>query len=449
MAISPTTTCNCPVTGTVELTFTGSSPTNGYLVGYRKAGTSDALTSLPNAYSSPYTASNIPRCNDLEFVMQAQCDNSQLSAPVTSTPIAAYTNRLCGDSISANHTHNGAYTYPVYLLNVQAATDTITITYDAIDLPNKFVVKDFNDNTIADSGWRGTANYSGPWSVGPTVNLNTPSSGFLSFSKGSNCYLRLFVYSVTNTNTEDAFTFSIACPSEGGSPVVPVFNQTYSTCSSGDGSYRIEAPAGTTMKVGLSALTSLTNTSETYCARAEATITSSTGESSNELSSVVSTTGSRALGQSNNLFVNVTVPGTGYITISTNVYTRNSAVGTSTAQLTIFEVNGAAANITQAVCVGSRTGVVSCGTPTIVNYLATRYTCGPCTQTGATNGFIVAFSSSISVTQGKFYVPSTGSGQRGTYVYLVGAVSPDGPGVVMDDLSATTCAQACSLTGPV
>jgi hypothetical protein len=122
--------------------------------------------------------------------------------------------------------------------------------------------------------------------------------------------------------------------------------------------------------------------------------------------------------------------------------------GSTTAALTIFEVNGTAANITQSVCVQNSTGVVSCGSPTYTNYLATRYVCGSCVQQGTTDSYIVAFANGVSVVQGKYYVPSSGSGEQGTYVYLIGAQTTNGPGLIMQDLSAATCTLACALSAP-
>lgn len=442
MAAPPSgSTCACPITKTVTVNFTGSTPapSNGYIVGYRKAGSSAAYTYVsPNPTTSPVNITNVPVCEDIEVVMQSQCDNSQVSAPQTTT-ISAYTDYVCGETINTSHTHNGYYAYPDYLLNVQGATDTVTLSYDVIDLPNRFTVYDANGNLVVTSGWRGTAAYAGPWGA----TLSTATTGTISFSKGSSCFFRLLVESSTNSSTSDAFNVGITCPVVGDPPVPTI---TYLSCSSGYGSYRIDAPSGTNLKIKLTASGSLTNNSVSgYCARLEGTITSSTGQTDSEQSPIITTTGSASIGGSNSLFVDVTIPGAGYLVINTTLFTINSSASMTSGTLTIFEVNGTAANITQSVCVQNSTGVVSCGSPTYTNYLATRYVCGSCVQEGADDAYIVAFANGVSVVQGKFYLPDEGSGQAGTYVYLVGAQTNDGPGLILQDLSGTTCADACGL----
>jgi hypothetical protein len=438
----PGSTCACPITKTVTVNFTGSTPapSNGYIVGYRKAGTSAAYTYVsPNPTTSPVNITNVPVCEDIEVVMQSQCDNSQVSAPQTTT-ISAYTDYLCGDTINGSHTHNGFYAYPDYLLNVQGATDTVTLTYDVIDLPNRFTVYDANGNLVVTSGWRGTAAFAGPWGA----SLSTATTGTISFSKGGGCFFRLLVESSTNTSTQDAFNVGISCPITGDPPAPTI---TLLSCSSGYGSYRIDAPSGTNLKVKLTASGSLTNNSVSgYCARLDGTITSSTGPSDSEVSSIVTTTGAASIGSGNSLFVDVTIPGAGYLVINTTVFTVNSLAGSTTAALTIFEVNGTAANITQSVCVQNSTGVVSCGTPTYQNYYATKYSCTACETASLENGVLVAFATGISVVQGKFYVPDSGTGEVGSFVYLIGPSTNDGPGLIMQDLSATTCSGACQIS---
>lgn len=438
----PGSSCACPITKTVTVNFTGSNPapSNGYIVGYKKAGSLLGYTYVsPNPTSSPVSIPNVPVCEDLEVVMQSQCDNSQVSAAQTTT-ISAYTSYVCGNTINTSHTHNGYYAYPDYLLNVQGATDTVTLTYDVIDLPNRFTVYDANGNLVVTSGWRGTAAYAGPWGA----SLSTATTGTISFSKGTGCFFRLLVESSTNSNTQDAFNVGISCPTTGDPPQVTI---TLQSCSNGAGSYRIDGPSGTNLKVKLTASGTLTNNSSSgYCARLSGSITSSTGSTDFENSPIISTTGSASIGGSNSLFVDVTIPGAGYLVIDTIVNTVNSAVGNTTAAINIFEVNGTASNINQSVCVASTTGVVSCGSPTYTVYFATRYVCGSCVPDGVENGFMVAFAAGISVVQGKFYVPDEGSGLVGTYVYQVGAQTNEGPGLIMQDLSATTCAGACTLS---
>jgi hypothetical protein len=142
MSFSPGSTCDCPITKTVTVNFTGSTPapSNGYIVGYRKAGTSAAYTYVsPNPTTSPVSIPNVPVCEDIEVVMQSQCDNSQVSAAQTTT-ITAYTSYECGDIINESHTHSGFYAYPSYLLDVRGASDVISLEVNCDTLPNRFTV---------------------------------------------------------------------------------------------------------------------------------------------------------------------------------------------------------------------------------------------------------------------------------------------------------------------
>ena len=444
--------CPCPITKTVTVTFTGSSPApaNGYIIGYRKLGSTGAYTYNPsNVSSSPAQIYNVPVCEDIEVVVQSSCNNSQVSSEVTGS-VTAYTSYTCSDIITGNHTHNGSYTYPDYLLDVRSSSGTVTITYDVTTLPNRFDIYDSNGNRVTGSsgvsGWVGQANYPGPWG---TTNLNTPTTGSFSFTKDiGECFYILRVASVTNTSTNDTFTATVSCPTEGDPPVTPII--TYQSCSSGNGQYRIDAPAGYTMKVRLQASGSLTNNATNgSCARIEGSITSSTGPTDTENSAVVSTTGSTSIGAANSLMVDVTVPSVGYFTISTSVFTKNSVATGVSAQIAIYEVNGTALGtpITQSLCVFATSGTVSCGTPTTQSFYATRYVCATCAQDGPIDNYLVAFSNSVTVAQGKFYVPIVGGG-AGTYVYLIGASTTDGPGLLMQDLKANTCSQACALYIP-
>lgn len=136
----PGSTCNCPIVRNVSVVFTGSTPapSNGYQIGYRKSGSSADYTFVtPNPTSSPATIPNVPVCENLQILMRSQCDNSQVSADQLTT-LNAYPSYVCNDTISGSNTHNGFYTYPDYLLNVQGASNTVTLSYDVINHPNRF-----------------------------------------------------------------------------------------------------------------------------------------------------------------------------------------------------------------------------------------------------------------------------------------------------------------------
>lgn len=434
--------CGCPITKSLQVAFTGSSPApaNGYIVKWRIDGSGNEYTQVyPNPTSSPVTITGVPACEDIEVVMQAQCANSQVSA--TQTIIAtAYPSTGCGTTINASHTHNGYYLYPEYLLDLQAAASNITLIYDVLNKPNRIRVYDDTNNVVADSDWRGVAAYGGQWGT----SLNTPSTGTLSFVKASGkCFYKLVIESITDVSFQDACQISITCPVTG--PVTPII--TLLSCSSGYGSYRIDAAASTSMKVKLTASGSLTNNSVNgYCARLEGSIDSSTGPSDIQVSGVVTTTGGATIGTNNSLYVDVIIPSSGYAIINTSVFTVNSLAGSTTASLNIFEVNGSATNISQSVCVQNSTGIVNCGTSSLQNYFATKYSCSICEPASLVNGAIVAFDTAVTPVAGKFYVPSVGSGEVGSFVYQIGAATSNGPGIIMQNISATTCSAACTLS---
>lgn len=434
--------CGCPITKTLTVNFTGSdpAPAGGYIVKWA-AGNGSWNYVTPNPTSSPISIPNVPVCEDITVVMQSQCDNSQVSAEQT-TVVPAYSSNVCSDVISGTHTHNGYYAYPSYLLDTRAATSTVTLTYDVIDVPNRFTIYDSNGNLIVTSGWRGVAAYPGPWGG----SLNTTTTGSISFT-ATDCFYRLLVESNTNTSYADAFSVSIACPTEGD-PVIPTI--TYISCSNGYGSYRINAPSGTNLKVSLTASGNLINSGfNGNCAQLQGLISSSTGPSDNENSNVISSSGAVSIGTGNSLFVDVTVPGTGYLVINTVLMAINSTASMISATLKVFEINGSTPNpdtITQSVCAYNSTGTVSCGAATYMNYFADVYQCGNCGIGPVQTDVLVAFPTGVSVVQGKFYLPDPGSGYLGTYVYLVGASTNAGPGLIMQDVSATTCVQACTLS---
>jgi hypothetical protein len=358
MSFSAPSTCGCPITRTLTVTFTGSNPapSNGYIVKWSiPNGAWNYVT--PNPTSSPVSIPNVPACEDVTVVMQSQCDNSQVSAEQT---IVATGSTLydCGDTITASHTHNGFYIYPEYILDVRGAAGTVTINYDVIDKPNRITVYDDLNNSVATSDWQGVAAYPGQWGA----SLNTPTTGFFSFTKGEGkCFYKIVIESITDTSYQDSCTLSISCPITA--PVTPTIQ--YLECLNGYGSYKISAPAGTTMKLSLSVAGSLVNNSVSgWCARIFAGIASSTGPSATLVSNTIQTGGTATVGANNSLFVNVTVPGSGYLVINTQANTINSSAEMTNGALRIFELNGAAlassVDYTIGVCIGEASGVVNC-----------------------------------------------------------------------------------------
>lgn len=122
----------------------------------------------------------------------------------------------CGGSYNGTYTTiNSYYTYPSRAIDVSCAATgaTITIYYDAVEIPNRFTVKTAGGTTMGTSGWRGYASYGGPW--GSSLSVNT--SGSFSFTKGAGVTTYyLYVETLTppnynyNPNT-DAWSASASC----------------------------------------------------------------------------------------------------------------------------------------------------------------------------------------------------------------------------------------------
>jgi len=364
MAFLPTA-CTCPITKTLTVNFTGSSPapSNGYIVKWKTASASTYNIVSPNPTSSPVTITNVPVCENITVVMQSQCDNSQVSAEQTTT-VTKSTMYTCAGTISGSHTHNGYYKYADYILDCSSAAGDISLAYDTVDKPNRFAVFDANGNEVVSSGWRGVANYTGPWGA----TLNTALTGTISFTPTS-CWYKLVVESVTDTSFTDTFTVGMTCLTGSALPIPTI---TYGGCSSGVGSYTITAPYGTTMKVAITASGQLTNTGVNgYCSRLEAAMASSTGPSLLAVSSTVSGSGGASIGSSNTAYLTLTIPVGGYLNISTNVKTINSTASMTSGSIKIIEINGTdvtSSNYTQSICVGNSTGTVSCSSSPSVTY---------------------------------------------------------------------------------
>jgi len=436
--------CNCPITGTLSVPFTGSvtPPASGYKIGWKVSGSTDAFTYVSNVFTSPATLTNIPLCQDIQVEMSTVCNNGQSSTPQYST-VTGYTNYGCASTITGTHTHNGAYTYPFYVINVTSATSTVTLSYDVQNYPNKFTVYDDTNTLVATTGWRGVAGFSGSWGA----SLSTPTTGTLSFTKNTgSCFYKLVVESETNSSVADTFTVGVSCPT------VTILTPTITpvSCSSGAGVYQITGTAGTILKISLTATGTLTNNSSSgYCARFDASLTSSTGPTNSASSSVVSTSSSFTVGASDSLFITVTIPSGGTLNISTLLKSINSLTTGMTATLKIFEMNGSAVNITQTgLCILSTADVVSCGGGiTYTNYYAYVYDCSTCAL-AQLSPVIVALPVSHTPIYNNYYIPVSGNSVYGTYstvIFKLDSATVDSPGMIIETSNSISCSGACAL----
>ncbi|WP_121356786.1 RHS repeat domain-containing protein [Flavisolibacter nicotianae] len=128
----------------------------------------------------------------------------------------------CGQSFSGSSPAiSGFYTYPDQTINVHTVAQggSISLYYDAIELPNNFTIYDGTTGAmIATTGWQGYATYEGQWGN----SLNTQPSGVLTFTRGASSTYILRVTTQTQQYENDAWNASIACDSSAGAAPCPV-----------------------------------------------------------------------------------------------------------------------------------------------------------------------------------------------------------------------------------
>jgi hypothetical protein len=120
----------------------------------------------------------------------------------------------CGGSFNGSYNViSSYYTYPLKNFDVSCARgNTITVSVTALDIPNRFTIRDASNNYIAGSGWLGSATYSGPWGM----NLNNSGSTTFTFTKSASTYY-LQVETLTPPNysyspSSDFWSSNITCP---------------------------------------------------------------------------------------------------------------------------------------------------------------------------------------------------------------------------------------------
>lgn len=120
----------------------------------------------------------------------------------------------CGTSVSGTYSTIASYhTYPQQNLNVGCAANgaTITVFYNAVEIPNRFTIRDASGSFVVSSGWRGYASYGGPWGS----SLSVSGTGTLTFTKSSSAYY-IEVETLTPPNysyspNSDAWSASSSC----------------------------------------------------------------------------------------------------------------------------------------------------------------------------------------------------------------------------------------------
>lgn len=202
----------CPLTKTLRVSFTPPStpPDNGYRVRWREVGAPSYTTAVGTFTGSPITLQNIPACVAVEGTVEAVCGATYSNVASFSVP-AGYTSVTCAGNLSGTQATTTSYTYPLRLIDLAGSADSIGITWNANDLPNRFTVYNSNKQSIGTSGWVGVSNTTGPWGQ----SLNTATTGTITFNKstssGDSRWYYLQVETAGHPSLTDAWNVSISC----------------------------------------------------------------------------------------------------------------------------------------------------------------------------------------------------------------------------------------------
>lgn len=226
----------CPITRSLVLNFTPPTPApaNGYRVKWRVVGTTQYTTAAGPFTSSPITLTNIPACDNIEGTIESSCSTTSFSAPA-SFSANKITALGCGSSVNRSQTTTTFYTYPKELVDLIGVTaQTVDVQWVSNDVPNRINVYDANNTLIASTGWKGVAAYTGPWSTPSSPNLNTATSGTLTFDRtlGDGRYFSINAETAGHATLEDNWQATIACTAGAGGGGGGVGTSTYAVTPS-------------------------------------------------------------------------------------------------------------------------------------------------------------------------------------------------------------------------
>lgn len=113
----------------------------------------------------------------------------------------------CGGFLSGNSGTYGYQTYPLEEFGIPCSDEsqTISVSVQALDVPNRFRILEAGGGALASSQWLGWTNNPGPWGA----SLNGPSSATLTFESSGGLYF-LEVETVVQGQT-DAWEAGITC----------------------------------------------------------------------------------------------------------------------------------------------------------------------------------------------------------------------------------------------
>lgn len=230
----------CPITRTLTVNFVpNGTPANGYRVKWRVVGTSSYTTATGPFTSSPITIPSVPACDNIEGTIEGNCNGTYSTAVNFSAP--KVTPLVCGSNISRSYSGSSFYTYPKELIDLQGVTSSsILVNWAVGDVPNRINVYNSADELIATTGWKGTADYSGPWGA----NLSTNANGTLSFPKASG----------------DGRYFTINAETIGGGGSFTDNWQASISCTGGSGPTYFVQPSATSVNEGATVTWTVTTT---------------------------------------------------------------------------------------------------------------------------------------------------------------------------------------------
>lgn len=224
----------CPVTKTLSIAFTPSASATSYRVKWRIVGTSSWTTPAGVFTSSPIAIPNVPVCENVEGTVEAVCGATY--STVATFLVNHDTMYSCNDSVSGTSSSTVYMRYPKKVYDLNLAGDLITVTYDVTSVPNRINVYNSAGSLVANSGWKGVANYSGPWGT----SLNTSTSGTFTFLKSTSGGDGRYYYIETEhagSSTSDSWTASMTCTitSNGGGSGNPTYSVSPNTLTVQEG----------------------------------------------------------------------------------------------------------------------------------------------------------------------------------------------------------------------
>jgi len=178
--------------------------TDGYVMNY---------TSCPTPTPQP-TQTRTPDATPAVTPAVTSTQTRTPTATPTATPFTQYTsattcNTLIQSSAWAGSGGRGIFTVTI---DVGVGTGNLTLTYDAISVPDKFEVF-WNGSTVIDTGFRGSSSYNSALNALGYPNVSGPGSGTASFNKTTQSPGTITIV-ITAPLTGTLWSCTLSCPSD-------------------------------------------------------------------------------------------------------------------------------------------------------------------------------------------------------------------------------------------